>query len=111
MSKVYNFLFGYSKKKFKAIVILQFIGWIILSIIFENDIQLLCEFFYSIFDLSDPEGAGIVTSIIFGIILGSINGFFINLVPHVIELLESSESSLKVLKEKSESNNNNTDNT
>ena len=111
MKKVYNFLFGYSKKKFTAIVILQFIGWIILSIIFEYNIQLLCEFFDSCFGLSDPEGAGIVTSIIFGIILGSINGFFINLILYVIELLESSASSLKVIKEKSESNNNNTDNT
>ena len=49
MKKVYNFLFGYSKKKFTAIVILQFIGWIILSIIFEYNIQLLCELLDSFF--------------------------------------------------------------
>ena len=108
MSKVYNFLFGYSKKKFTAIIILQLIGWIILAIWEEVEEGILIGICWDLFRF---EALGVILAILFGIIMGCINGFFINLIPHVIELLESSASSLKVLKEKSESNNNNTDNT
>ena len=106
MSKIYNFLFGYSQKKLKAIVILQFIGWIILAIIEEAESGIFIDISW---DICRSEALGVVVAILFAIILGSINGFFINIIAHIIELLESSASSFKALKEKSESNN--TDNT
>lgn len=106
MKKVYNFLFGYNKKKFTAIVVLQFIGWIILAIAEEASAGILIGICWDLFSV---EALGVVLAIIFGMIIGAINGFFINLILHVIELLENSASSLKVLEEKSK--NNNTDNT
>lgn len=113
MSEFYNFLFGYSKKKFTAIIILQLIGWIILAIWEEVESGIFHAFFWhhTPFGTGACDVLGFILAFIFGIIIGCINGFFINLIPYVIELLESSASSLKVLKEKSESNNNNTDNT
>lgn len=123
-TKVYNFLFKYNKKKFTVLIVLQFIGTIILSINLELKEEFLQDFLYDIifntnldslslsvqiFFVNVCKFLGVITAIIVGIFVGGYNGFFINLIPHVIDLLESSASSLKTLKEKSESNN--TDNT
>lgn len=114
VQKVYNFLFKYNKKKFTVLIVLQFIGTIILSIELELKEEYISDFLYDIIDYSNWNWdvcafLGVITAIIVGIFVGGYNGFFINLIPHVIDLLESSASSLKTLKEKSESNN--TDNT
>ena len=106
MSKIYNFLFGYSQKKLKAIVVLQLIGLITLVIIEEVTNGVFMDIFW---DLCRSELLGVVVAVLLAIIVGCINGFFINIIANIIELLESSASSLKALKEKSESNN--TDNT
>ena len=112
VQEVYNFLFKYSKKKFTVLIVLQFIGTIILSINLELKERFLKDFFYDIIFHTNSDFCkflGIITAIIVGIFVGGYNGLFINLIPHVIDLLESSASSLKALKEKSESND--TDNT
>ena len=112
VQKVYNFLFKYNKKKFTVLIVLQFIGTIILSIELELKEEYISDFLYDIINHSNWDVCaflGVITAIIVGIFVGGYNGFFINLIPHVIDLLESSASSLKTLKEKSESNN--TDNT
>ena len=115
VQKVYNFLFKYNKKKFTVLIVLQFIGTIILSIKLELKEEYISDFLYDIINHSNWDVCaflGVITAIIVGIFVGGYNGFFINLIPHVIDLLENSASSLKTLKEKSESNNtDNTDNT
>ena len=112
VQKVYNFLFKYNKKKFTVLIVLQFIGTIILSIELELKEEYISDFLYDIINHSNWDVCaflGVITAIIVGIFVGGYNGLFINLIPHVIDLLESSASSLKALKEKSESND--TDNT
>ena len=96
MSEIYNFLFGYSKKKLKAIVVLQFIGLITLVIIEEATNGAVMHYFW----LKEiyPEELGFVAAVLFAIIVGAINGFFINIIAHIIDLLESSASSLKTHK-------------